>query len=220
MANNGNGRQEPRLGPVLTDRTLIARGAQVWKVYVFLRRNGAFGNGHTAVGYQNNRDSFACGGIENYNQGIRAAQIGEGDRNDGWFLMSIGQSRMFSLMNQGAGPVTTERQHPDRAAISTARNQKDYTPWSTHVEMDDIEVGPYGETAEFCFTGSPDFNAADALLSNLPNRGYTLAGNNCNNAVADVLRAYGIPKLPWNQTNLKPKDWFDALPSSWTRTIG
>ena len=97
MAIKENARQEQSLGTILPDRTLLAQGTQVWNVYVFLRRHGAFGNGHTAVGYQNNRNSFACGGVENYNQGPRAPQIGAGDRNDGWFLMGIGRDGMFSL---------------------------------------------------------------------------------------------------------------------------
>jgi hypothetical protein len=213
----GGGRQDQTLGTALPGRALIASARSVWKVYVFLRRHGAFGNGHTAVGYQNDRDGFTCGGIENYNQGIRAAQIGAGDRNDGWFLMNTSRERMFSLMTHGAGPVTEARPNPFRAAIPAPRNQRELNPFATHVEVDDIEVGPYGDTAEYSFNGTPDFAGADELMRNLPNRGYTLAGNNCNNAVADVLRQYGIPDLPWNQTNLRPKDWYDALPSTWRR---
>lgn len=214
----GGGRQDQILGPALTDRTLIASAESIWKVYVFLRRNGGNGLGHTAVGYQNNRGDFTCGGIENYNQGIRSPQIGAGDRNDGWFIIGTTQERMFSLMSRGAGARSAAMPNPFRPAILTHRNQRDLNPFTTHVESDNIEVGPYGECAEVRVTGSPDFAAADELMRNLPNRGYTATGNNCNDAVAHVLRAYGIPDVPWQLTHMKPRVWFDRLPSGWRRT--
>lgn len=214
----GGGRQDQTLGPAIPNRTLIASAQSTWKVYVFLRRNGGNGFGHTAVGYENNRNSVTCGGVENYNQGIRSAQIGAGDRNDGWFLMSTTEERMFALMSRGAGAKSAAMPNPFRAAIPTDRNQRELNPWATHVETDNIEVGPYGEYAELRFKGTPNFAAAEKLMRNLPNRGYTATGNNCNDAVAHVLRAYGVPNVPWQLTNMKPKDWFDSLSSDWRRS--
>lgn len=218
-------REDARLGPNLTSRTLIASAQTTWYAYIFLRRNAASGNGHTAFGFQNNRDGYTCGGVENYHQGIRASQIGAGDRNDGWFLMNTTKERMFALMSRGAGAQTADRPHPFRAAIPTDRNQRDLNPFTTHVEAENIEVGPYSDAAEYAFTGTPRFEEAEAIVRELPNRGYTIAGflpglrgNNCNDAVADIIRAYGIDDLPWNQTNVQPAYWFDKLNQDWHRT--
>ncbi len=230
MATSGNGNKDQNedqtLGPVVPKRILLAQGSNVWKVYVFLRRNGAFGNGHTAVGFQD-PEGFSCGGIENYNQSLRASQIGAGDQNDGWFLTGINQERMFDIMNRGAGQFSAayvrrlmmywEGKLPKpEGKIPAARDQRDYNPTTTHKVVDQVEVGPYGETAEFLYKEpvySPNFNAARKLLENLPNRGYTIFGNNCNNAVAEILRAYGIPRyyVPENEVEWKPVEWYDAL---------
>ena len=87
----GGGRQDQMLGPALTDRTLIASAESIWKVYVFLRRNGGNGLGHTAVGYQNNRGDFTCGGVGFYQAvelggkpgHVQAKLFGQGDVCDG-----------------------------------------------------------------------------------------------------------------------------------------
>ncbi|MFF5173658.1 RICIN domain-containing protein [Micromonospora sp. NPDC000089] len=65
-------------------------------------------------------------------------------------------------------------------------------------------------------TANSSVGAANTAVADTKSSGYAGVGNNCLDATYRVLSAYGVPGLPWVQTNPYPNNWFNALGSEWS----
>ncbi|MFC4068940.1 hypothetical protein [Actinoplanes subglobosus] len=60
-------------------------------------------------------------------------------------------------------------------------------------------------------TASFDASPANTVAAAAAGRGYAVLGNNCADVVWDVLKAYGVPDLPYLQVHPIPNDWYGNL---------
>ncbi|RZU53566.1 hypothetical protein EV385_5495 [Krasilnikovia cinnamomea] len=56
-----------------------------------------------------------------------------------------------------------------------------------------------------------DPGPANSAAAAAAGRGYAVIGNNCADAVWDVLHAYGVPDLPYLQLHPAPNNWYGNL---------
>ncbi|MET8151700.1 hypothetical protein ACIBSW_29660 [Actinoplanes sp. NPDC049668] len=56
-----------------------------------------------------------------------------------------------------------------------------------------------------------DPSPANGVAAAAAGRGYDVIGNNCADAVWDVLHAYGVPDLPYLQLHPAPNNWYGSL---------
>ena len=77
-----------------------------------------------------------------------------------------------------------------------------------------VPAHPYSQYKCRTTPGS-SVGAANRAAADNRSAGYTGIGNNCLDATYRVLAAYGVPDLPWTQTNPYPNNWFNALGGDW-----
>ena len=59
--------------------------------------------------------------------------------------------------------------------------------------------------------GQGDLNAATRVVKWVSQQPYAVVGHNCMNATYDVLRAYGVERLPVPAHHWEPNHWFDRV---------
>lgn len=214
-------REDPRLGPVLTNRTLIAQGGFQARAYIFLRRWGGNGFGHVGWGYRVGDDAVDCGSLENT---AGSPNVGYHDLNYAWVKLGIGTREMLGMMRGGFGKVDNRPQsyggdpvlakgsylpRPNPYSTNDVSAERRLANGGTHV--DSFDVWRYTEFA-WINVNKSSIKKAHEMAVESPNIGYNAVGNNCLDLTYRIVEAYGVPgdTLPWTQNNAYPSTWFDA----------
>ena len=170
-----------------TSTTLAGSPGVTFRIqqYIFQRPAAALGAGHVGVGYQVRRFYNGTPVEVSYHYGAV-------ENNQGYPVVIP-----MNGNNGGWNRIT------DNSAqmIETMKNYYGYKYFKYKVQFTDATES--------------QVNNAGLKMSGLANRGYVLAGNNCMNAVYDVLKELGTTGVPLIViSNYAPNNWYNSCTSA------
>lgn len=156
------------------------------KKYVFVRTNGANGLGHVGVAFELRARITGV----NYTSFYCGAIEG----TNGWFDIPNAFTPPGSNNGGWNEQVSTQSQ---MFALFTARR-----------------YNAYKFSQNFLVVTLARSNAGKTILAGFPGRGYNVSGNNCMNAVYDLLTNFSFPNDAGNPTvpsSYAPNNWYSTL---------
>jgi hypothetical protein len=157
------------------------------KQYIFQRPDGASGLGHVGVGYE----------VRTFSSGVQVSVT--------YYYGSV--------ENSGGAMVVIPFYQNNGGWMSTCATGA--------TMLNTMKSAAYGYKnykyrTSFSALSSTQRANAYSKISFFPNRGYSLAGNNCMNAAWDVLWELGTPNVAWVQTNYFPNGWYNNCTVGWS----
>ena len=156
------------------------------KKYVFVRSNGANGLGHVGVAFELRARITGVTYTSFYNGAIEGT--------NGWF----GIPNAFTPVGGNNGGWNNQRT----------------TQAQMFAEFRSRGYNAYKFSQNFLIVTLARSNDGKAILNGFPGRGYNVSGNNCMNAVYDLLSNFSFPGDSGNPSvpnSYLPNNWYNSL---------